>query len=87
MSLRSLESAITAEARNHFANPKLRVKDLMEWSCTEIKPQEGEIVAKLPLNGVYVAIEEKHDKRTAPQLAYRPHFRAVSDKSGQRRRK
>jgi hypothetical protein len=63
MSLRSLESAITAEARRHFNNPKLRVKDLMEWSTAEIKPREGEVVGKLPLNRVWVAIKVEHDKR------------------------
>lgn len=65
MSMRSLESAITAEARRHFNNRALRVKDLQEWSTAPIKTQDGEVTAKLPLNGVYVAIRAEHDKRPA----------------------
>jgi len=65
MSLRSLESAITYAARQHFNNQKLRVKDLMEWSSVEIKPEEGEVAAFLPLHGVWVAIKSEHDKRKA----------------------
>ena len=65
MSVRALESAITAEARRHFNNRTLRVKDLQEWSSAPIKAQAGEVTAKLPLNGVYVAIKAEHDKRPA----------------------
>lgn len=64
MSMRQLESAITSEARRIFDNPKLRVKDLMEWSTGQIKPQDGETVEKMPLNGVYVAIKVECDKRS-----------------------
>jgi hypothetical protein len=63
MSLRQLESAITAEARRLFMNPKLRVKDLQEWSSAQITPQEGEISERLPLNGVFVAVKAEFDKR------------------------
>ena len=65
MSLRSFESAITYAARQHFNNQKLRVKDLMEWSSGEIKPEEGEVAAFLPSHGVWVAIKSEHDKRVA----------------------
>jgi hypothetical protein len=63
MSMRSLESAITAEARSVFLNTKLRVKDLQEWSSAAITPQEGEVAERLPLNGVWVAIKASDDKR------------------------
>lgn len=63
MSLRSLESAITAEARRFFNNPKLRVKDIQEWSTGELKPQEGEVVGRMPFNGIWVAIKAECDKR------------------------
>ncbi len=65
MSIRALESAITSEARRHFNNRTLRVKDLQEWSTAPIKAQEGEVTALLPLNRVYVAIKAEHDKRLA----------------------
>jgi hypothetical protein len=63
MSIRSLESAITSEARRHFNNPRLRVKDLMEWSTSEVKAEPGEVAERLPLNGVWVAIKHECDKR------------------------
>jgi hypothetical protein len=65
MSIRQLESAITAEARRHFNNRTLRVKDLQEWSSAEIKAQAGEVTAFLPLNRLHVAIKVEHDKRPA----------------------
>ena len=72
MSMRALESAITSEARRIFNNPKLRVKDLMEWSTGQIKSQDGEVVEKMPLNGVYVAIKAECDKRSNAELRGRP---------------
>jgi hypothetical protein len=63
MSMRALESAITSEACRVFNNPDLRVKDLMEWSTAVIEPGDGEVVERLPLNGVYGAIQLECDKR------------------------
>lgn len=68
MSMRSLESAIASEARRMFNNPKLRVKDLMEWSSEQITPRAGEVVERMPLNGVYVAIQVEHDKRPGAKV-------------------
>lgn len=65
MSLRSLESAITSEARRHFNNSKLRVKDIQEWSGAPIIGREDESADFLPLNRVYVAIKAEHDKRAS----------------------
>lgn len=65
MSLRSFESSLASEARVVFNNRKLRVKDLMEWRMTEVKPHDDEVVAYLPLNGVWVAIKKELDKRVA----------------------
>ena len=63
MSMRSLESAIAAEARTLFQNPKLRIKDLQEWCTAQIEPQNGEVTARLPLNQVWVAVRCDADKR------------------------
>jgi hypothetical protein len=63
MGIRQLENTITLEARTIFNNPKLRVKDLIEWSTGEVNPQQGEVVAKMPRSGIYVVINTKHDKR------------------------
>jgi hypothetical protein len=67
MSIRQFESAITSEARRFFHNSKIRVKDLQEWSTAPIEPREDEVVARLPLNGVFVAFKKQIDKR--PQAA------------------
>ena len=63
MSIATLERAILAGARIVFKNPKLRLKDIREWSSVKIKPQEGEVVARVPDPGVYVAIKLNHDRR------------------------
>lgn len=56
MSMRQLESAICSELRRVSGNSKWRVKDMMEWATTELKPQAGEVVYHCPLNGVWVAV-------------------------------
>lgn len=66
MSLRSLESAILANARHLFVNGRLRLKDIMEWSSGEIKPQAGEVTERLPEIGAWVTIKKEHDKRPTP---------------------
>lgn len=63
MSLKSFESMITHEARGVLKNPKLRVKDLMEWSSAPIAAHDGEIVEYLSQIGVYVAVKVTCDKR------------------------
>ena len=63
MSVASLERAIVAGAREVLNNKELRVKDLMEWSTGEVKPQEGEVVIFVPALNVYVAVKAEHDKR------------------------
>jgi hypothetical protein len=63
MSLKTLESAITVGARTVLNNRKLRVKDLMEWSTSEITAQDAEVVVFVPDPGVYVAVKAENDKR------------------------
>lgn len=63
MSIRSLEGTIAAEARRVFLNSKLRVKDIQEWSTGTITAQSGEVVERMPLCGVWVAIKASDDKR------------------------
>lgn len=65
MSFATLERAILANAKVFFKNPKLRLKDLQEWSTGKIEPESAEeIVAFIPDPGVYVAILAINDKRT-----------------------
>ena len=44
-------------------NPKLKMKDILEWSTGEIKPEPGEVTVRVPDPGVYVSVEAKNDKR------------------------
>lgn len=55
MSLKTLENEILRELRAVTGNPKLKMKDVMEWRTTEIAPQAGETVVHLAKVGVYVA--------------------------------
>ncbi len=66
MTLRDMEKAIWQEAKTVLNNPKLRLKDILEWSNGEIEPEEeGEIVAQLPVMRIYVCVLKEHDKRAS----------------------
>ncbi len=67
MSMATLERAVLAGAKLVFKNPKLRMKDIREWSSGELKPQDGEVSAYIPDPGVYATILIQHDKRNAPR--------------------
>lgn len=56
MGLRELEAEILAEARVVTEKPKLRQKDIMEWSTGEIDVHDGERGFFLPKLRVYVSI-------------------------------
>lgn len=64
MSLATLEREIAWKVRDALNNQKLRVKDILEWSTSEIKQAGGEVVIYLPPPmAVYVAVLKEHDKR------------------------
>jgi len=66
MSLATLETAILEEAKIVAKNPKLRRKDMLEWSTgvdAMKKPALGETVLYLPTMKIYVCIEKKRDLR------------------------
>jgi hypothetical protein len=63
MSLRDLENAILAGAKTVLNNPKLKRKDIMEWSTGDIKPHDGEVVIYIPDPGVNISVMKEHDKR------------------------
>ena len=75
MSMATLEHAILAGARDVLGNRKLRMKDIMEWSTGDIKPQDGEVCVRVPDPGVNVCVKTECDKRTANAEA---HGRAVA---------
>ncbi len=67
MSMLELERRIWKEAKETFNNPKLRLKDILEWSTSEDGAKEnlrdGEVMIGIPSLGVWVVILKKHDKR------------------------
>lgn len=69
MSMKSLERVIINELRTLVKNPKLRLKDLLEWSTSEgavdNNLQGGEVKVHLPGIGVWCAIAKEHDRREA----------------------
>lgn len=65
MSMASLERDVLAAAKVYFKNPKLRLKDIMEWRTAEIRPEQGEVTGWVPKPGVFVTIRKEHDKRPA----------------------
>jgi len=63
MSMATLERAILAGAKELFKNPRLKMKDIQEWSSGEIKPHDGEVVGFVADPGVFAAIKMENDKR------------------------
>lgn len=64
MSLATFEKVIVEEARVFFKNPKLRKKDLLEWSTSEIvETKNEEVVVALTHIRIYVCIKAECDKR------------------------
>lgn len=68
MSFHDLERWVLLNARVALNNPKLRLKDLMEWSTSENKVKrdlcEGEVMLHLPNPGVWIAVKKEHSKIT-----------------------
>lgn len=63
MSFATLERAILQGSRISFNNPKLRMKDIQEWSSGKIEAPDGEVSIYIDDPGVYVSIKIEHDKR------------------------
>lgn len=57
MGMRQLEAAILAKAKIVIGKKNLKMKDIMEWSTGEIKPEEGEKRYRLPKTGVNIAVK------------------------------
>ncbi len=63
MSMATLERAVLAAAKVAFKNPRLRMKDIQEWSSGEIKAHNGEVSVYVSDPGVFVVIKAENDKR------------------------
>jgi len=58
VSLSTLERAIWHEAQVVTGRKSLRLKDLLEWSTSEIAGRDGEVVVYLPGNKVWAAFPQ-----------------------------
>lgn len=63
MSMRDLERSILEELQIVTGNPKLKVKDIMEWSNAKLKPHDGEELHYLPNLKVYCCIKRVEKKK------------------------
>ena len=61
MSMATLEREILKRARMALRNPKLRMKDILEWSTGEVIAHEGEVVIWLPDPGCNICILKSLD--------------------------
>ena len=59
MSLRQLEAEILCELRIIEDDPKIRQKDIMEWSTGALVSQEGETHVLLPNSGIQVCYRKR----------------------------
>jgi hypothetical protein len=57
MGLRQYEAAILAELRTVSGKRRLRQSDIEEWSTGDVERVEGEVVYRLPVLGVNVAVK------------------------------
>jgi len=57
MSMRTLEASVLAEARMITERPRLRMKDIAEWSTGKVKAEDGETRFFLPLLRINVAVK------------------------------
>lgn len=70
MSFQTLERVIIAEVRCLLKNPKIRIKDMLEWSSGEVKPDNAnEIVVEVKAfdTRFQVAVCRNLDKRKPNQ--------------------
>jgi hypothetical protein len=65
MSMATLEREILAQAKIAVKNPKLKMKDVLEWSTGDVKPQDGEVAIRLDNPGCNICILKISDKRAA----------------------
>lgn len=66
MTVASFEKQIALDASVELNNSKLRKKDLMEWSTSEIKAHDGEVsvrISKGESEGIWVAVKSELDLR------------------------
>ncbi len=59
----TLERAILASARVILKNPKLKQKDILEWSTGTVVPKKDEIEVRIPDPGVNICVYKTNDKR------------------------
>ena len=57
VSLQTLEREILKELKIVANNPKLRNKDIMEWSTTPVEAHDGETLYHLPKLGIHCAVK------------------------------
>lgn len=63
MSMATLEREILAQAKIALKNPKLKMKDIFEWSTGDCHGKPEEVIVHLPDPGVNIAVLKIHDKR------------------------
>jgi hypothetical protein len=65
MSMATLELEILAQAKLAVKNPKLKMKDILEWSTGNVTPRDGEVLIRLDNPGCNICILKINDKRAA----------------------
>jgi hypothetical protein len=63
MNVAMFQRQILAAARIAVKNPKLKMKDILEWSIGELMPCDGEVVVGLDRVGCNICILKDDDRR------------------------
>ena len=85
MTVASFEKQIALDASVELNNSKLRKKDLMEWSTSEIKAHDGEVsvrISKGESEGIWVAVKSELDLRVKAKWANFQTMQSPSRASG-----
>lgn len=63
MSMSSFESQIWRQLQRILNNPRMRKKDLLEWSSGDVTPGDGEIAIRVDALGVNAVVRAELDLR------------------------
>lgn len=60
----TLEREILKQAKTVLKNKKLRMKDILAWSTSEVKPEnDSEVILRIDNPGVNICVNKSCDKR------------------------
>ena len=63
MSMTTLNRVVLAESKSVLNNPKLKDRDILEWSTASVKADAGQVTVRLPDLQINICVPVACDKR------------------------